>query len=107
MYVIYDSSYPIFCFTFSFISVSTCLYTHFFPTRRSSDLGVEARGAPVHTDLRRAPGVTAQDGSLRHSLRHAVESTRDQKSTRLNSSHRCISYAVFCLKKKKTKINNI
>src|SRR5437764_6261201 len=26
-------------------------------------------------------------------------STRDRKSTRLNSSHRCISYAVFCLKK--------
>src|SRR5436189_2198484 len=29
----------------------------------------------------------------------------DRKSTRLNSSHRCISYAVFCLKKKKTKHN--
>src|SRR5436189_4555295 len=28
-------------------------------------------------------------------------SRRDRKSTRLNSSHRCISYAVFCLKKKK------
>src|SRR5437879_9701933 len=27
--------------------------------------------------------------------------TKDRKSTRLNSSHRCISYAVFCLKKKK------
>src|SRR5437879_13783227 len=27
----------------------------------------------------------------------------DRKSTRLNSSHRCISYAVFCLKKKKHK----
>src|SRR6202047_5572579 len=27
--------------------------------------------------------------------------TRDRKSTRLNSSHRTISYAVFCLKKKK------
>src|ERR1017187_1080175 len=26
----------------------------------------------------------------------------DRKSTRLNSSHRCISYAVFCLKKKRT-----
>src|SRR5437879_13582860 len=29
----------------------------------------------------------------------------DRKSTRLNSSHRCISYAVFCLKKKKQKKN--
>src|SRR5437762_4628471 len=31
----------------------------------------------------------------------------DRKSTRLNSSHRCISYAVFCLKKKKKNQNNI
>src|SRR5437762_7099991 len=29
-----------------------------------------------------------------------VRRGRDRKSTRLNSSHRCISYAVFCLKKK-------
>src|SRR5438552_19164781 len=29
------------------------------------------------------------------------ESNRDRKSTRLNSSHQIISYAVFCLKKKK------
>src|SRR5437763_12612956 len=31
---------------------------------------------------------------------------RDRKSTRLNSSHRCISYAVFCLKKKKKTCEN-
>src|SRR5438105_6353101 len=31
---------------------------------------------------------------------------RDRKSTRLNSSHEWISYAVFCLKKKKNKDNN-
>src|SRR5437879_10704221 len=31
----------------------------------------------------------------------------DRKSTRLNSSHRCISYAVFCLKKKKNKTEKI
>src|SRR3712207_7070295 len=31
--------------------------------------------------------------------------SRDRKSTRLNSSHANISYAVFCLKKKKKKIN--
>src|SRR5258708_9540375 len=30
-----------------------------------------------------------------------VESLQDRKSTRLNSSHQIISYAVFCLKKKK------
>src|SRR5437762_4755315 len=30
----------------------------------------------------------------------------DRKSTRLNSSHRCISYAVFCLKKKTNKMTD-
>src|SRR5437764_11021314 len=30
-----------------------------------------------------------------------IDGKGDRKSTRLNSSHRCISYAVFCLKKKK------
>src|SRR5947208_13442282 len=33
--------------------------------------------------------------------------SRDRKSTRLNSSHQIISYAVFCLKKKKKKQKNI
>src|SRR5205807_6281710 len=32
-----------------------------------------------------------------------IATTRDRKSTRLNSSHLVISYAVFCLKKKKKK----
>src|SRR3712207_9556630 len=35
--------------------------------------------------------------------RQAVAVDRDRKSTRLNSSHANISYAVFCLKKKKQK----
>src|SRR5438270_8876825 len=55
---------------------------HSFPTRRSSDL---RRG----WDHRR-PGVA----------QHPRRSTVDRKSTRLNSSHSQISYAVFCLKKK-------
>src|SRR5437867_12076643 len=42
--------------------------------------------------IRRPPGPTVE--RLRR---------RDRKSTRLNSSHRTISYAVFCLKKKKKK----
>src|SRR3989454_5946057 len=36
-------------------------------------------------------------------LKQACYALRDRKSTRLNSSHLVISYAVFCLKKKKTK----
>src|SRR3712207_6892561 len=40
-------------------------------------------------------------GATRHSMRK-VSTWVDRKSTRLNSSHANISYAVFCLKKKKT-----
>src|SRR2546422_7780671 len=39
------------------------------------------------------------------SVRRASRASRDRKSTRLNSSHGYISYAVFCLKKKKKKKN--
>src|SRR3712207_7982622 len=35
------------------------------------------------------------------------EAVADRKSTRLNSSHANISYAVFCLKKKKTKLHTL
>src|SRR5437762_3895248 len=42
------------------------------------------------------PGATPGD----HDSRERRLRQRDRKSTRLNSSHRCISYAVFCLKKK-------
>src|SRR5260221_2904257 len=46
-----------------------------------------------HRDLREpSAGAALPDGSRR---------SRDRKSTRLNSSHTVISYAVFCLKKKK------
>src|SRR3712207_7013000 len=42
-------------------------------------------------------------GPARHALRHLrlhARAQEDRKSTRLNSSHANISYAVFCLKKK-------
>src|SRR5262245_64230074 len=41
--------------------------------------------------------------TLRDCRGRAGRGTRDRKSTRLNSSHLGISYAVFCLKKKKKK----
>src|SRR5438552_6529154 len=42
-----------------------------------------------------------------HYFNYAVDyDGEDRKSTRLNSSHQIISYAVFCLKKKKKKITN-
>src|SRR5437879_7371519 len=42
-----------------------------------------------------------------HESSSLISLTGDRKSTRLNSSHRCISYAVFCLKKKKKITKNL
>src|SRR2546426_8001675 len=61
--------------------------------------------------LRAATGDDRRVDSLPHRDRRAplhvggrhVRPDRDRKSTRLNSSHLVISYAVFCLKKKKKK----
>src|SRR3712207_7706493 len=44
------------------------------------------------------------DNSVFAFLRYGKDREQDRKSTRLNSSHANISYAVFCLKKKKTTI---
>src|SRR2546430_3558657 len=45
-----------------------------------------------------------QTGKLIAATVLASQQQRDRKSTRLNSSHSQISYAVFCLKKKKSKL---
>src|SRR5437763_15832377 len=63
---------------------------HSFPTRRSSDLSEMALYF-IGGILKHAPATCAFTNPTTNS---------DRKSTRLNSSHRCISYAVFCLKKK-------
>src|SRR5438445_3075791 len=62
-----------------------------FPSRRSSDL----RRSRSKTGCAAPSSISA--GSRRRE--------QDRKSTRLNSSHANISYAVFCLKKKKKHIN--
>src|SRR2546427_2512591 len=49
--------------------------------------------------------ATGGAGSPRPDPRAACRRCPDRKSTRLNSSHSQISYAVFCLKKKKTNHN--
>src|SRR2546429_1638140 len=73
-------------------------YTTLFRSSRG-----RARGA--------APGGVRMDGNRRLSQpaggrgldSRATGRCRDRKSTRLNSSHGYISYAVFCLKKKKVR----
>src|SRR5256886_4076964 len=57
--------------------------------------------APVRDDDRKVLGALLVGTPLTDGrLQRASELTRDRKSTRLNSSHSQISYAVFCLKKK-------
>src|SRR5438552_5186488 len=46
-------------------------------------------------------GGASRGGASRWGPRVSVAARGDRKSTRLNSSHQIISYAVFCLKKKK------
>src|SRR5437764_4768597 len=82
-----------------------------FPYTTSSDLGDRQRSrvagkleAPTPHEPERQQTRDDRDGQRRQSRagdQPVIERVRDRKSTRLNSSHRCISYAVFCLKKKK------
>src|SRR5436189_1451069 len=68
----------------------------FYPKR---ELAAQVIGY-VGTDDEGLSGIERQyDDQLRGKPGRMLIS--DRKSTRLNSSHRCISYAVFCLKKKK------
>src|SRR3712207_7237722 len=77
-------------------------YTTLFRSRRGTDgklalvpFSVEYQGelAQAAQLLREAAALTQQP---------TLKAFLDRKSTRLNSSHANISYAVFCLKKKKT-----
>src|SRR3712207_7337585 len=60
-------------------------------------------GPVAGRDTSGCPGVLADGGKaiLRYHRRRYSYQVLDRKSTRLNSSHANISYAVFCLKKKK------
>src|SRR5687768_18292292 len=91
-----------------------------FPTRRSSDLRGRARSLAEHARARDGAtlaGILAATAGAPVSLALAERRRRrpwdgdalqawlartDRKSTRLNSSHGYISYAVFCLKKNRT-----
>src|SRR5439155_24682004 len=101
-------------FFFSLSSVHRHLPS--FPTRRSSDLSPSPRSRRCYSSRRpagrtarksRSPAVwdTEPRGGAPSSRLSSTAGERDldRKSTRLNSSHVAISYAVFCLKKKKKK----
>src|SRR5207244_9440109 len=100
---------------------SACPYLPSVPTRRSSDLhqlawptmamgwmlSILQRGRASMQRLNELFAVepaimSAPDAAPLPDLRGelTLRGVRDRKSTRLNSSHQIISYAVFCLKKK-------
>src|SRR5207302_10354890 len=84
---------------------------HPFPTRRSSDLSRESMlynksetlyGLDVaREEIRKKKSAVLCEGYFDCIGLHQAGVKKDRKSTRLNSSHVKISYAVFCLKKKK------
>src|SRR5438132_7909772 len=90
---------------------SLCFFFLFFRLPPSSTLFPYTTLFRSVLQPRRARAVAAArcyDLHVRLRCRHAVfvvghRIPRDRKSTRLNSSHTVISYAVFCLKKKKKK----
>src|SRR5207248_4560013 len=94
---------------------------HSFPTRRSSDL-VDDKDNTVGGPVMQLPLEAVQEFNISTQRFSAANGrsegaavnvitkagtnsyhVQDRKSTRLNSSHRTISYAVFCLKKKTKK----
>src|SRR5438034_11565886 len=73
-------------------------YTTLFRSRYCPNCAPAREQVAPPRDLRRAPAARRS----RPAERPPMFLKRDRKSTRLNSSHTVISYAVFCLKKKNT-----
>src|SRR2546429_9153318 len=95
-----DTSAPIHCFFFFFLMIRRPPRSTLFPytTLFRSPRGREA----VQVDRVRREAQLAQQLDVREEQRQDDPAgVEDRKSTRLNSSHGYISYAVFCLKKKK------
>src|SRR2546422_8583319 len=76
-------------------------YTTLF--RSGRDGGVDAPAHPDDDSLGHAPECRRSSSQCLAPSSSVSRSSSDRKSTRLNSSHGYISYAVFCLKKKKEK----
>src|SRR5206468_8376522 len=108
------------CFSLLFYCAAAHRSLHSFPTRRSSDLfwlmsamtGTGggplwlwplATGAASSKSEQPEQREQREQPEQREQREQPEQREQDRKSTRLNSSHDQISYAVFCLKKKKKK----
>src|SRR5690349_22534349 len=90
---------PIVLICLSSVRLLTMLFSFFFNDTATTEIytlslhdALPIFGAPLHSNVV-------------FPVRHPLWRGEDRKSTRLNSSHVEISYAVFCLKKKKQKHN--
>src|SRR2546430_17683887 len=99
----------------SLLSLSSCSVLFFFfflmirrpPRSTLFPYTTLFRSLPAASGSAAAGGRSGQAaGDLRQRRRDRARLRRDRKSTRLNSSHSQISYAVFCLKKKKNAQTN-
>src|SRR5262245_65013106 len=72
-----------------------------FNAERSGFWPARMKAFPENTEIETVATYTVENAGV------VVKSVVDRKSTRLNSSHLGISYAVFCLKKKKNKKKKI
>src|SRR5699024_12410292 len=88
-------------YSFFFYRYVAHLYLHSFPTRRSSDLKCSRNVRKRYEYGIKMPVSFFRAVKIRCGFSGGCPFI-DRKSTRLNSSHVSISYAVFCLKKKKT-----
>src|SRR5256884_5068902 len=89
-------------------------YTTLFRSHQDSGGNGHGKGGGLHADRRGGIAVSRQQTDSHRRIREGfcrccrrasgkrAAPQRDRKSTRLNSSHGYISYAVFCLKKKTT-----
>src|SRR5690606_41483776 len=84
--------------SFGAVPVQDGLHLVLPPVLRRLHLCRQMVRAQLPLDAERAFGVRAGDRAAQHPLGGGDEPQRDRKSTRLNSSHVKISYAVFCLK---------
>src|SRR2546430_15781417 len=97
------------CIFFFFLMIRRPPRSTLFPYTtlfRSHDGRAEAEALGLGKPTRRLADLAELTREADLATRHEVAGDRaarvDRKSTRLNSSHSQISYAVFCLKKKKT-----
>src|SRR6476660_10103672 len=78
--------------------LSSVLFVFFFNDTATTEIYTLS----LHDALPSAPSPRRSSRGRSDPPRRGARDRSDRKSTRLNSSHQIMSYAVFCLKKKKT-----